>query len=120
MSDLHAYWDDVLGKSATMVDHHARLDVDATTADRIIDGAHKIRLPASAEKLDPAVWAKESFNMAKRDTYSIKPFVAQNSNGDEILKITLTEDYHTTAVKDAQRRIRIAGHRLALLLKQIL
>ena len=121
VSDLHSFWDDILGKSAHLdSQRHARLDEDATTANEIIDVVRKLKLPASAQKLEPALWANESFNLAKRDAYSIKPFVSHNTEGDEILKMTLTEDYRTTAVKDARKRIRVAGHRLALLLKQIL
>jgi hypothetical protein len=120
IGDLHAFWDDVLGETAHMVNGHPRLDQDIMTADEISDAAHKIKLPAYAEKLEPPVWAKESFNMAKRDVYSLPCEEFMQADGDKELRMTLTKEYHKTAVADTKRRIRIAGHRLALLLKQIL
>jgi len=118
--NLHSFCDDILGKTAHSDSHgHARLDVDGTTADEIIDMVHKLKLPASAEKLDPAVWAKESFALATRDGYSFQLQVIPGEHEDK-LEATLDTQYLNTASSDAKKRVRLAGHRLALLLKQML
>ena len=119
----HKFWDDILGKTAPAdkITKHPRLDEDATTADEIIASVKTLPLPALsvATNLDPSVWAKESFRMAKHDAYNLQLEVVPGDRGDE-LHATLDEHYRQTALRDARKRVRLAGHRLALLLKGIL
>ena len=42
-----------------------------------------------------------------------------NPAGDPHVIVTLPSGYHETALIDAQARVKLAGHRLALILKQI-
>ncbi len=99
-SELHAYWDDLLGLGKT-----ASYSVAITAAKA---------LPAPSSTLaadtDVADWASESFTLAKSTAYKNPP--VDNGLGP----YTLTTAYHTAALKVAQQRIALAGTRLAVLL----
>jgi len=120
-TELHAFWDDILGKTAAADKrtHLPRLDKDVATANDIITGVQNVPLIADAANLDPEAWASESFKMAEQDAYSIE---LQPVAGDRANKVQATLDvgYDQTATRDARQRIRVAGHRLCLVLKEIL
>jgi S1/P1 Nuclease len=124
--ELHAFWDDLLGKpaGADRTTHRPRLDKDAAAADEVIDSVPKVRSRKTADNLDPAEWAKESFDIAKRDAYDLQlePITIDKPPKDPVEELTteLTDKYDATAKRDAQRQVRLAGHRLALMLKQVL
>jgi hypothetical protein len=125
-SELHAFWDNVLGKSAGAdhTTHRPRLDKDAAAADEVIANVQSLHLSKTADNLDPAVWAKESFEIAKRDAYDLQlePITIERPGKDPIEELTteLADGYDSTAKTDAQKQVRLAGHRLALLLQQVL
>jgi hypothetical protein len=112
----------ILGKTAKedKKTKHPRLDKDIATANEIITQVQSVSLSANADNCDPAVWADESFAMAQDDVYSpldLQPF--PTDRGDQ-LQATLDASYAQTATRDAKLRIRAAGHRLAVMLKQVL
>lgn len=119
--ELHAYWDDVLGKTtpSNKRTHAPRLDKDIATADTIITEVQPLPLPVNAENVDPAAWASESQALAKVDAYNITLQPATAGSGNR-LEAALDDTYNQTAVQVAQKQIRLAGHRLALLLQQAL
>lgn len=96
-AELHAFWDGVLGKSE-MVSAALRA---------------ASRLPAppqvQAEVTDVAVWVNESFQSAQRRAYA--PPIGP-TNGPFVLDAT----YKTDAKAEAERRVALAGARLAKLL----
>lgn len=122
-TELHAFWDDIPGKSAKAdrKTHLPRLDKDVETADSFIELARKASLGSNATSgnLDPAAWAAESYEIAKQDVYDIDLSVSHSGDNDT-LQAHIDEDYSTAATKDAKKRVHLAGHRLALILKQIL
>jgi hypothetical protein len=99
--------------------HLPRLDKDHATADEIVDLVKKLKLGAGKDNLDPAVWASESFKMAKNDVYDLELTTVPSHDG-QTLEAHLDAAYAKTAVRDAKQRIRLAGHRLALILKELL
>lgn len=128
-SDLHAFWDEVLGKSAPpekAPPHHPRLDKDVASADEVIADIQEIRLNKTRDNnLDPSVWANESFQTAKRHAYDLTfvPVAVERPGESEPphkLQTTLDAEYGAGAKGDARKQVRRAGHRLALLLKDIL
>jgi S1/P1 nuclease len=117
-TELHAFWDDVLGKSARPDPrtHRTRLEKDVATAGDITDEVKDLALGDNAEDLNPMDWANESKAIAKSDVYDIQI----QSNQDGKASAVLDADYGVTARRDAQARVRLAGHRLALWLEKIL
>jgi hypothetical protein len=117
--ELHAYWDDILGKTARSdrQTFRPRLDKDTEVASHIVGTLETLPFGANSDNLDPATWAAESFKMAARDAYNVPLENITSDRGN--LQATLNDDYRQTAIADAKQRIRTAGHRLALLLKQI-
>jgi hypothetical protein len=75
-SELHAFWDEVLGKAAPpekAPPHRPRLEEDVASADDVIADVQKIRLNKTTDNnLDPSMWANESFKLAKRHAYDLK------------------------------------------------
>jgi hypothetical protein len=120
-TELHGYWDNIMGESAgtDRRTHLPRLDKDHATADEIVDLVKKLKLGAGKDNLDPAVWASESFKMAKNDVYDLELTTVPSHDG-QTLEAHLDAAYAKTAVRDAKQRIRLAGHRLALILKELL
>jgi hypothetical protein len=119
--ELHALWDDILGKT-TPADKHThlpRLDKDVITAKKIILDIKSVALDPDAESVDPSVWASESLQMAEQDVYNLNWKVVSGEHGDELHAI-LDSSYPQMTLRDIRIRVRVAGHRLALLLKQVL
>jgi hypothetical protein len=96
-SELHAYWDDVLGSSSSPT-------TAITAADRL-PGAPS----AGSAITDDQTWIDESFDAAKQYVYA-----APVGAGDG--PYTLTTAYKTKAKTEAKSRIELAGIRLANLI----
>jgi hypothetical protein len=116
-TELHAYWDDIFAKSSRpdRRTNRPRLDRDLVNASNWIADLKSGDLGPEASNLDPAVWARESLIIAERDVYNFE--LMQTIGGKKTLKATLDEAYHQTALADAKMRVRLAGHRLALILQ---
>jgi hypothetical protein len=126
-AELHAFWDDVLGKTAAAdrKTHHPRLDRDIATANRVIVDVEKLPLGKDADNLDPAVWASESFKLAQQDGYDLRfePTTVERPGQSEPaieLEANISEDYAATAKADASKQVRMAGHRLMKVLQDSL
>lgn len=128
-TELHAFWDDVLGKKAKGV----HLDVDIETADSIEAAALKVPLTHKADILTLQTWEADAHNLAKAFAYNLPDLQeitvqqkVKQRDGTVVvknvktLKATISKAYADTAHKVALRQVRLAGHRLALLLKSIL
>lgn len=125
--ELHEFWDNILGKSAARDKRtgRLRLEKDVDTANGIITDVQHLALGANSESTDPSTWASESFKLAARDGYNfhyeVTPIEIPKPHGPtEDMITTLTAEYDATAKKDAMQQVRRGGHRLALLLKEIL
>ena len=100
-SELHAFWDDVVGTGKTVTAAHNK-------ALKISEGRSK---PPAAT--DEKTWVSESFAIAKSDVY-VDPIGLGKG------PFTLTTTYKTNARKIAYNRVWLAGNRLADLLNDAL
>jgi hypothetical protein len=106
-TNLHAYWDvgavEALGTSASTV----AMDLDAriTPADL-----------TSWSQGDARTWAMESFELGRRDVYSLPARPTCNDHGS----VTLTPQYESAAAKDAAVQLEKAGVRMATVLNRAL
>lgn len=120
--ELHSYWDDLTGDEKSVV-----WDVRQAWLDALF-------LPSQMQDLKPSNfpdgiamenWAKESANLALRDTYQFNDSSINGlkKNGEVCPKIpdssVLSDSYNKNAQKLANRRVIIAGYRLASSLKQL-
>ena len=128
-SELHAFWDEILGKTAPAektLPHHPHLEKDVATADDVIADVQKLHLNKTKDNnLDPSAWANESLQLAKRDAYDLNfvPMTVERpatSEPTQKLQTTLDAEYGVSAKRVARKQVRRAGHRLALILKDIL
>lgn len=128
-TELHAFWDEILGKTALpemTPPHRPHLEKDVASADGVVADVQKIRLNKTTDNnLDPAAWANESLQLAKRDAYDLNfvPMPVErpgNSEPTQKLQTTLDAEYGVSAKRVARKQVRRAGHRLALILKDIL
>jgi hypothetical protein len=96
-TELHAFWDDVLGTS--------------NKPKSAVSAAKKLPVPdpALAAKSGEADWAAESFEDAQQDVY-VSPI------GTGLGPFELTSSYKKAAKKVAQQRVALAGARLANLI----
>ena len=95
--ELHAFWDDVLGKNETV---SAALKAAATLPEpKAKDAAIS----------DEATWANESFEAAQKWVYAPPIGVGDGP-------FTLNASYKADAKTEAQKRVALAGARLAKLL----
>ena len=99
--ELHAFWDDVLGKS--------------TSAIASINAARRLPQapPDDSADADVLAWVNEGFAIAKESVYS--PPI-----GDGRGPFTLTDAYKQSAKQIAENRAAVAGVRLAKLLNSSL
>ncbi|HET7885651.1 MAG TPA: S1/P1 nuclease [Bradyrhizobium sp.] len=104
---LHAYWDSLFGGYSSVFG--AIFDADDKT-----NGLWRVAVePAKAVELDPAVWAQESFELAKQKAYA-PPIRADKT------PVQLTRDYETNARNLARSQAALAAARLANLLNMVL
>jgi hypothetical protein len=95
--NLHALWDDALGKN------DSRAELSATAA--------SLTAPAdSVVRLDTNSWVEESVQLAKDLVYSIGP----DADGSPVP--TVPPAYRSALQKVARERIGLAGYRLAAIL----
>jgi hypothetical protein len=99
-SNLHSYWDGVLGG-----------DNSPSTALNAISTLPNAPA-AAASDLDVSHWIEESFEAAKQAAYK-KPPIGAGAG-----PFTLSQTYKTAARKLAEKRIALAGARLAKILKE--
>jgi hypothetical protein len=97
-TELHAFWDDLLGKSNAAPDQ-------AITAAAALQPA-EASLAAQQDEND---WISESFAIAKKSVYA-------SPIGDGDGPFTLTDTYQKESIKIAKQQIALAGTRLAALL----
>jgi hypothetical protein len=95
--ELHAFWDDVLGKGDS-VSAAMRAAARLPSAD-----------PAEASKSDEAKWVEESFESAQNVVYKAPIGVGKGP-------FTTDEPYRTKARTEAEKRAALAAERLANLL----
>jgi hypothetical protein len=97
-TELHAFWDDLLGKSNAPPQ-------EAITAAAALQPAEA----GGAAQQDEIDWINESFALAKKSVYA-------SPIGDGDGPFTLTDTYQKESVKIAKQQIALAGARLARLL----
>jgi len=97
---LHAYWDDVLGKSESV-------DEARTEA------AHLLRTPMDVGTGTEADWVRESFEEAQRTVYAAPVGVGSGT-------FALDAAYEANAKKVAENCVELAGLRLGSVLNQAL
>lgn len=99
-SNLHSYWDGVLGGGNSLS--------TALNAISTLPNAPA----AAASDLDVSHWIDESFDAAKQTAYKKPPI------GAGVGPFTLSQAYKTAARKLAEKRIALAGARLAKILNE--
>jgi hypothetical protein len=98
-ANLHTFWDDVLGGG----------NAPSTALNAILTLPNA---PAAANDLNVSDWIKESFDAAKQTAYKSPPI------GPGTGAFTLTLAYKTAARNLAEKRIALAGARLAKILNE--
>jgi hypothetical protein len=106
-TNLHAYWDvgavAALGNSASAI--AAALDARITPAEL-----------RAWRQGGPEAWAMESFELGRKDVYSLASRPGCNDHG----AVALTPAYEATAARDAALQLEKAGVRMATLLNRAL
>ncbi len=108
IDELHAFWDRLPGTTAG----HHDLQADVATASSFVASLGGVSLGSTPNNTNPATWADESFALAKKHGYHFK--LVKKPDGT---KAELSSSYRKAALKDAKRRVKLAGHRLALILR---
>ena len=99
VKNLHSFWDDVLGADTTLA------------AVRALAAEAEASSPAeSADDLNEADWVGESFGDAK--TVAYKPLTDQG-----VTAPVVSQDYFNNAHALALTRMKLAGHRLAAVIR---
>lgn len=101
-SELHAFWDNLLGETDAAPGEAIQAARDLSPAD-----------DQQALQTNESDWIKESFELAKKSVY-----VSPVENGDG--PFALTGSYQENSLAIARRRIALAGARLANLLNEAL
>lgn len=103
-SELHAYWDDILGPQ------------NLTAALTLGSQLDKRAQPSGANETDPAQWVQEGFALAKADVY--QPPISDDEPGSPAG--IPDKMYHDRAKQVAEAQVLLAGYRLAGSLNQVL
>jgi len=103
-SELHAYWDDILGAANLSAALKMGAQLDA------------ISKPAGADTVDAHVWVQEGFQLAKSDVY--QPPISVDEPGSAVG--IPDNPYHGRAARLAKAQVVLAGYRLAGALNQSL
>ena len=106
--ELHAFWDDLPGEGLP-----ALALPQAAAYGKGLSQAAKTKVAVT----DPAKWAAESLALAKRDAYA-SPIGASPKPAAGGASYLITTTYYNKAVRDAKRRVALAGARLAKLLNE--
>jgi hypothetical protein len=106
-TNLHAYWDvgvvEALGESPSAI--AADLDARITPSQLIAWGQG-----------DARAWAMESFELGRKDVYSLTSRPTCNDHGT----VALTTEYEVAAARDAALQLEKAGVRMAAVLNRAL
>jgi len=106
-SNLHAYWDvgavEALGLSAPAI----AADLDARITPSQL---------AAWSQGDARAWAMESFELGRKDVYSLASRPTCNDHGT----VVLTPEYQSAAAKDVALQLEKAGVRMATMLNRAL
>jgi hypothetical protein len=106
-SNLHSYWDDLPGSDCKYcTDKIQCANRAAVFAKTLPDVSTK-----EARNIDAAAWTRESFELAKSQVYR-----APIEAADQPYTIIPASTYETQAFKLAQKRVALAGARLAEIL----
>lgn len=108
--ELHAFWDNLLGKRKDIPTVTA---VEARLAGVYGPGKARALQPVMLKTLDPTRWARESRDTARKFVYSLK-------EGTPGHPVKITPAYQTRAAAIADERISLAGYRLARILNNAL
>jgi S1/P1 Nuclease len=103
-SNLHSYWDDLPGFDCSFCSSR----VHCAERAEVLTKSLKTPTIKAAHSTDTAVWIEESFAAAKVDVYR-----APVASGDGPYTIVPMSLYETAAYRLAQKRIALAGLRLA-------
>jgi len=106
-SELHAFWDDLPGEGEA----GEALPQAASLAKRLLSPP-----PTRAAITDPAKWADESLRLAKSEVY-ISP-IGKGPKPAGSTSYLMTTAYYNRALRDAKKRVALAGARLAKLLDE--
>lgn len=108
-SNLHSYWDDLPGSDCTYCKDRVRC------ADRAVVYAKQLKAPAekASRNISTAAWVQESFQLARTQVYR-----APIATKDGPYTIIPLSAYETVAYRLAQKRVALAGARLAEVLNQ--
>ena len=120
--ELHAFWDDLLGKDTASKKGRLRLDLDAVKASEVVATLGHPRLPAHALEIDFGAWAASTHKHAVEDAYgelTIDVVPLQHSD-KTVDSATIDDDYRAMATRLARKQVYLAGRRLAALLKTYL
>jgi hypothetical protein len=127
-TNLHAYWDNLLGDDPNYLDesaeHHAKLykQVKELTESLRAPEYQRDKLPELAKNTTFPSWARESFELARDVAYgklTVEPVLVSGGTVPEAAKEAGAE-YDKLAQAIARRRVALAGHRLADRLKAVL
>jgi hypothetical protein len=103
-SELHAYWDDLLGP--------ANLSTALTMGTQL----NTLPKPSGAGNDDVHVWVQEGFKLAQDDVY--QPPISDDEPSSPVG--TPDKPYHARAKKLAESEVLLAGYRMAGVLNQAL
>ena len=108
-NELHAFWDDLPGEGDP-----------APALPQAV--AFATALPSPSTRLvadtDPAHWAAESFALAKKDAYRAPIGSGPQPSGSNPGAYLISKAYYNRGMRDAKKRIALAGARLAKLLNE--
>lgn len=104
VSNLHSYWDDLPGSDCRFCNDKVRC------VNRAIVFAKNLKTPSSRASYDTntATWIRESFDDAQSVTYQAPIGIAEGP-----FTIVPWSNYEVRAYRLAQKRIALAGIRLA-------
>jgi hypothetical protein len=114
-SNLHAFWDNLLGNPTTVGNIGSRAE------DAIEEFGQ--RGPKAAKSMDGLVWAQESHELAKEVVYTkaIMDVVrVRDDDGGSTISVSLTPEYKTNAGSIARKRAVEAGFRLAKAIEEVI
>ena len=102
---LHAFWDDLLGSNSSLA--------YVVPSGRNLVSEYRAKGPSEPRNGSPAVWAEESYNLARSGVYTFG-----KASGSKAKSIVLSSRYKDKAKQVARRRAVEAGLRIASILNQ--
>ncbi|HSS22757.1 MAG TPA: S1/P1 nuclease [Pyrinomonadaceae bacterium] len=105
--NLHAYWDLILSSHFAPTDNEQNDHYIKRLADIVTKECPQAKLAETLTRTKPEDWAAESFDLAKSVVYS-----------DVIRGKDPAKEYEDRAMAEGEKRIALAGYRLAQMLNQ--